>query len=58
MQQSRSEDAILLLDRLGEMQLEAGDIAGAIKTISKILQFNPSNAANYEQLLVQLRQQQ
>jgi tetratricopeptide (TPR) repeat protein len=58
MQQSRNEDAILLLDRLGEMQLEAGDIAGAIKTISKILQFNPSNAANYEQLLVQLRQQQ
>jgi tetratricopeptide (TPR) repeat protein len=58
MQQSRNEDAVFLLDRLGEMQLEAGDIAGAVKTISKILQFNPSNAANYEQLLVQLRQQQ
>ena len=58
MQQSRNEDAIFLLDRLGELQLEAGDSAAAAKTISKILQFNPENAASYEQLLMQLRPQQ
>jgi tetratricopeptide (TPR) repeat protein len=58
MQQSRNEDAVYLLDRLGEVQLEAGDAAGAVKTISKILQFNPPNTASYEQLLVQLRSQQ
>jgi tetratricopeptide (TPR) repeat protein len=55
MQQARSEEAIFLLDRLGEMQLEEGDNVGAVKTISKILQFNPSNSESYEQLLAQLR---
>ncbi len=58
MQQSRSEEAVFLLDRLGETQLDAGDTVAAVKTISKILQFNPTNAATYEQLLVQLRSQQ
>lgn len=57
MQQSRNDDAVFLLDRLGEMQLEAGDNVAAVKTISKILQFNPANTASYEQLLVQLRSQ-
>jgi tetratricopeptide (TPR) repeat protein len=57
MQQSRNDEAIALLDRLGELQLEAGDTADAVKTISKILQFNPPNAKSYEQLLGQLRQQ-
>jgi Flp pilus assembly protein TadD len=55
-QQKRSQQAIELLDKLGEAQLEAGDTTNAIETIKKILQLNPPNAASYRQLLAQLRQ--
>lgn len=57
LQQDRQEEAIELLDRLGEAQLEAGNSKGAVKTIEKILNLNPPNAASYQQLLAQLRQQ-
>lgn len=55
-QQKRPHDAIQLLDRLGEAQLEANDKAGATETIKKILSLNPPNADNYKKLLAQLRQ--
>lgn len=56
-QQKRNQEAVELLDKLGEAQLEAGDTASAVKTIEKILQFGPPNISSYKQLLTQLRQQ-
>jgi tetratricopeptide (TPR) repeat protein len=55
LQQKRQSDAINLLDKLGEAQLEAGHTQGAIKTIEKILSLNPPNANSYQQLLAQLK---
>ena len=56
-QQKRIGDAITLLDKLGESQLEAGHIQNAVNTIEKILKLNPQNADSYQQLLSQLRRQ-
>ena len=55
LQQKRRADAIELLDKLGEAQLEANEVAAAYATIEKILKLNPPNAASYQQLLAQLR---
>jgi tetratricopeptide (TPR) repeat protein len=55
-QQKRTTEAIELLDKLGEAQLEANDTPSAVETIQKILALNPPNAASYQQLLSQLRQ--
>ncbi len=55
LQQKRQQDAVAVLDKLGEAQLEAGDNAVAVITIEKILKLNPPNKASYEQLLKQLR---
>ena len=57
LQQKRHQEAIDLLDKLGEAQLETGNTEGAIKTIGKIVSLNPANVANYQQLISQLRQQ-
>ncbi len=57
LQQKRQTDAVDLLDKLGEAQLEAGHTKGAIKTIEKILKLNPDNIDSYQQLLKQLNQQ-
>lgn len=55
-QQKRIAEAIELLDKLGEAQLEASDTASAVETIEKIIALNPPNAASYKQLLSQLKQ--
>jgi tetratricopeptide (TPR) repeat protein len=55
LQQKRQQDAVAVLDKLGEAQLEAGDNAVAVITIEKILKLNPPNKASYEQLLKQLK---
>lgn len=55
LQQKRQQDAIDLLDKLGEAQLKAGENEAAAVTIEKILQLNPPNANSYQQLLKQLR---
>ncbi|MCP4421086.1 MAG: tetratricopeptide repeat protein [Chloroflexi bacterium] len=55
LQQKRKADAIDLLDKLGETQMEANETKAAYKTIEKILALKPSNAASYQQLLAQLR---
>jgi tetratricopeptide (TPR) repeat protein len=54
--QGREQEAIKLLDKLGEAQLDAGETQEAIDTIHKILQLNPPNATSYRQLLQRLRQ--
>jgi superkiller protein 3 len=56
-QQKRIGDAITLLDKLGESQLEAGHTQNAVNTIERILKLNPQNADSYQQLLSQLRRQ-
>lgn len=56
-QQQRRQEAVDLLDKLGETQLDAGQTKEAIATVEKILQLDPPNAATYKQLLSQLRQQ-
>ena len=55
LQQNRRQEAVAILDKLGEAQLEANDKEGAIITIEKILSLNPSNASGYRQLLAQLK---
>ena len=55
-QQKRKDDAIEILDKLGEAQLEANESEAAIQTIETILKLNPPNAASYQQLLAQLKQ--
>jgi tetratricopeptide (TPR) repeat protein len=54
-QQERIDDAVAILEKLGESQIDAGDNAGAIDTIEKIIRLNPHNAADYKKLLNQLR---
>lgn len=54
-QQKRMTEAIEMLDKLGEAQLEANDTEGAVKTIEKIIALNPPNLASYQQLLSQLK---
>jgi tetratricopeptide (TPR) repeat protein len=51
----RSEDAILQLDSIGELLLNAGDRAGALQTVETILTLNPPNKADYQLLLEQIR---
>lgn len=48
-------DAILQLDTIGEMLLQAGDRAGAMQTIETIIALSPPNKAEYIMLLRQLQ---
>lgn len=54
--QKRQGEAIEVLDRLGEAQLEAGDREKAIATLEQIVRLQPANTASYQQLLKQLRE--
>jgi tetratricopeptide (TPR) repeat protein len=56
LRQGRQQDALDLLDSLGEAQLDAGQDQAAIKTIEAILAMNPPNASSYQSILQQLRQ--
>lgn len=56
LQQKRTQDAISVLDKLGEAQLEAGETNQAIVTIQKIIKLKPANVSMYIQLLRQLAQ--
>lgn len=55
LQQQRKQDVVNVLDKLGEAQLEAGEVQAAVVTIEKILALNPPNVASYKQLLSQLK---
>ena len=54
--QKRQDEAIEVLDRLGEALLEAGDREKAIATLEQIVRLQPQNTASYRQLLKQLRE--
>jgi len=53
--QGRKAEAIAQYDRLGEMQLEAGEKTQAVETIRTIIALGPENPAGYQQLLAQLQ---
>ena len=54
-QQRNRKQAIAVLDRLGEAQLEAGNTHGAVKTIKRLLALKPANASDYQELIRELQ---
>jgi len=50
----RKADAIAQYDALGEIQLDAGQVREAIRTIKTILDMKPPDQSNYRELLKQL----
>ncbi len=56
LRQDRRQDALDLLDGLGEAQLDAGQERAAIKTIEAILALNPPDPGSYRRILQQLQQ--
>jgi tetratricopeptide (TPR) repeat protein len=53
-QLGRKKDAIIQLDALGELQLEAGLHKDAANTIRQIITMNPEHVEDYQKLLAQL----
>jgi tetratricopeptide (TPR) repeat protein len=53
-QMNRRDDAIAQMDRLGELQLEAGLHQDAVTTIRQIISLNPDGIDDYRRLLAQL----
>ncbi|MEP7293303.1 MAG: tetratricopeptide repeat protein, partial [Chloroflexota bacterium] len=53
-QLGRTRDAIVQLDALGELQLEAGMHKDAATTIRQIITLAPDHAEDYKKLLTQL----
>lgn len=53
--QGRTADAVTLLDGLGESLLTAGKRGEAAEVVQQIIRMNPSNVADYRQLLAQLK---
>jgi len=51
----QAEQAISILDLLGEDLIHEGDKQGALEVINQIVLMNPPNAENYRQLLSQLQ---
>jgi tetratricopeptide (TPR) repeat protein len=54
-QTGQKEEAIQKLDTAGELYLQEGDRAAAMECVMMILSLNPPNAAQYQQLLAQIR---
>src|SRR5690606_3280720 len=53
-QLGRKKDAVIQLDALGELQLEAGVHEEAANTIRQIIALNPEGVEDYKRLLAQL----
>jgi len=51
----RMDEAVSLLDVLGEILMESGDKQGAMDVINQIVLMNPPNVEQYRQLLNQMR---
>jgi predicted Zn-dependent protease len=51
----RTEDAVALLDRLGESLLTGGKVQEAAEVIQQIILMNPAGVADYRKLLMQLQ---
>jgi len=51
----RTEDAVSILDMLGESLIEAGNTKEALDVINQIVLMNPPNVNDYRQLLAQIQ---
>jgi tetratricopeptide (TPR) repeat protein len=51
----RMEEAVIMLDSLGETLMQAGDKRSALEVINQIVMMNPPNVNDYRQLLVQMQ---
>ncbi|MCJ7433212.1 MAG: tetratricopeptide repeat protein [Anaerolineales bacterium] len=51
----RTEDAVAILDMLGESLIEAGNKKEALDVINQIVLMNPPNVNDYRQILMQLQ---
>ncbi len=51
----RNEEAVGLLDTLGESLMEAGNLQTAMEVINQIILINPPNVEDYRQLLAQMK---
>jgi thioredoxin-like negative regulator of GroEL len=51
----RTEEAISMLDILGETLMQSGNKQGAFEVINQIIQMNPPNVEEYRQLLFQMQ---
>ncbi len=56
-QNGQVEEAIQELDVIGEVLLNAGDNEGAIQAIEAILELDPPNKADYQELISQLQRE-
>ncbi len=54
-QASRPQEAMVQLDALAELQLDAGQTAEAARTVQQILALNPADAEGYRQLLARIQ---
>jgi len=54
--QGRKAEAIVQYDRLGEIQLNAGENAQAVETIKTIIALGPDDPSAYQELLAQIQQ--
>ena len=52
--QNRVEDAIIQLNEIGDAQIEAGEYNAAAVTVKKIIDLNPPDVDQYQDLLSQL----
>jgi tetratricopeptide (TPR) repeat protein len=51
----RTEEAISMLDKLGETLMQAGEKQNALEVINQIVWMNPPNVEDYRQLLFQMQ---
>ncbi len=56
-QMDHVDQAVEQLDTVGESFLDAGDTAGAVKILERIIDLNPPNIEEYHQSLIQLKGQ-
>lgn len=54
-QRKQRDQAVNLLDKLAESQLEEGNRAGAIKTVERLIKLKPPQVAAYRQFLTKLQ---
>jgi hypothetical protein len=52
----RKRDAIAELDAVGELQMNEGKTADAIRTIQAIIRLGPEDVGQYKRLLAQIKQ--
>ncbi len=54
-QAGKKAESITELDTIGDMMVSAGNRAGAVQIIQKIISLNPANVSEYQRLLEQLQ---